>query len=73
MISKIVLILLTGISLSAFAAEKLDWKKCDKEIAKFKCSGGDKAIYECLEKHDSELGKTCQETHEKGDKLFGKK
>lgn len=59
-------------STGAYAADKLDWKACDKEIKEFKCSGDDKAVWSCLEKHDDKLSKTCQSTHEKGDKMFKK-
>ena len=57
---------------TGFAADKIDWKACEKEVKEFKCSGDDKAVWSCLEKHDEKLSKTCQATHEKGDKLFKK-
>ena len=59
-------------STGTFAADKLDWKACEKEVKEFKCTGDDKAIWSCLEKHDEKLSKTCQVTHEKGDALFKK-
>ena len=59
-------------STGSFAADKIDWKACDKEVKEFKCSGDDKSVWACLEKQDSKLSKTCQATHEKGDKLFKK-
>jgi hypothetical protein len=59
-------------STGSFAADKIDWKACEKEVKEFKCSGDDKAVWSCLEKHDEKLSKTCQATHEKGDKLFKK-
>ena len=59
-------------STASFAAGKLDWKACEKEVKEFKCSGDDKAVWACLEKHDEKLSKACQVTHEKGDKLFKK-
>ena len=59
-------------SAGTFAADKIDWKACDKEVREFKCTGDDKAVWACLEKHDEKLSKTCQATHEKGDKLFKK-
>lgn len=55
-----------------FAAEKLDWKACEKEVKEFKCSGDDKAIWACLEKHDDKLSPACQKVHEQGDKQFKK-
>jgi len=75
MISKLILVSLFSLSLSSFAADKdkLDWTKCAKETAEYKCTGTDKEIYECLEKHDSDLSKTCQVVHEAGDKLFAPK
>lgn len=54
------------------AADKIDWKACDKEVKEFKCTGNDKAVWSCLEKHDDKLSKTCQVAHEQGDKLFKK-
>jgi hypothetical protein len=59
-------------STASFASGKLDWKACEKEVKEFKCSGDDKAVWACLEKHDEKLSKACQVTHEKGDKLFKK-
>lgn len=59
-------------STGAHAADKIDWKACDKEVKEFKCSGYDKSVWACLEKQDAKLSKTCQATHEKGDKLFKK-
>ena len=59
-------------STASFAAGKLDWKACEKEVKEFKCSGDDKAVWACLEKHDEKLSKACEVTHEKGDKLFKK-
>lgn len=59
-------------SSGTFAAEKIDWKACDKEIKEFKCTGNDKSVWACLEKHDEKLSKTCQVAHEKGDQLFKK-
>lgn len=59
-------------STSINANPKIDWKPCEKEVKEFKCTGDDKAIWACLEKHDEKLSKTCQVTHEKGDKLFKK-
>jgi hypothetical protein len=59
-------------STASLAAGKLDWKACEKEVKEFKCSGDDKAVWACLEKHDEKLSKACQVTHEKGDKLFKK-
>jgi len=59
-------------SVGTFADEKIDWKACEKEVKEFKCTGNDKAVWACLEKHDEKLSKTCQVTHEKGDKLFKK-
>jgi hypothetical protein len=56
----------------AFAADKIDWKACEKEVKEFKCTGDDKSVWACLEKHDEKLSKACQATHEKGDKLFKK-
>jgi hypothetical protein len=56
----------------AFAADKIDWKACEKEVKEFKCTGNDKAVWSCLEKHDEKLSKTCQGAHEQGDKLFKK-
>ncbi len=73
MISKLILVSLFSLSFSSFAADKLDWSKCAKETAEYKCTGSDKEIYECLEKHDSDLSKTCQAVHEAGDKLFAPK
>lgn len=61
-----------SLPLTALADSKMDWKACDKEIKEYKCSGSDKEIWTCLEKHDEKLSKTCQGTHEKGDKLFKK-
>lgn len=57
-------------STATYAADKLDWKACEKEVKEFKCTGDDKSIWSCLEKNDEKLSKTCQATHEKGDKLF---
>ena len=59
-------------STGTLAAEKIDWKACDKEVKEFKCTGDDKSVWACLEKHDEKLSKACQATHEKGDKLFKK-
>lgn len=59
-------------STGAYAAGKIDWKACEKEVKEFKCSGDDKSVWACLEKHDEKLSKACQATHEKGDKLFKK-
>ncbi|MEY4447974.1 MAG: hypothetical protein RLZZ433_989 [Pseudomonadota bacterium] len=59
-------------SSGTFAADKIDWKACDKEVKEFKCTGDDKSVWACLEKHDEKLSKACQATHEKGDKLFKK-
>jgi len=56
----------------AYAADKMDWKSCEKEVKEFKCSGDDKSIWACLEKHDDKLGPACQKTHEQGDKQFKK-
>ena len=60
------------VSLSVQAADKVDWKACDKEIKQYSCKGSDKEIWACLEKHDDKLSQSCQKTHEKGDKLFKK-
>ena len=57
---------------SAMAAEKLDWKACEKEIKQFSCTGDDKAVWSCLEKHDDKLSPPCQKVHEQGDKQFKK-
>jgi hypothetical protein len=57
---------------AAQAAETIDWKGCDKEIKEFKCTGDDKTVWSCLEKHDDKLGASCQKVHEKGDKIFKK-
>ena len=54
------------------ANTKIDWKACEKEVKEFKCTGDDKSVWACLEKHDDKLSKACQATHEKGDKLFKK-
>lgn len=59
-------------SSGSFAADKIDWKPCEKEVKEFKCTGNDKAVWSCLEKHDEKLSKTCQGAHEQGDKLFKK-
>ena len=29
----------------AFAADKIDWKACDKEVKEFKCTGDDKSVW----------------------------
>jgi len=59
-------------STGTFANTKIDWKACEKEVKEFKCTGDDKSVWACLEKHDEKLSKACQGTHEKGDKLFKK-
>ena len=58
----------------AHAAEndKMDWKACEKEIKEFKCSGDDKAIWVCLEKHDDKHSPACAKVHEQGDAKFKK-
>jgi hypothetical protein len=53
------------------AGAKIDWKPCDKEVKQFGCKGTDKEIWQCLEKHDEQLGETCDKEHEKHDKAFG--
>lgn len=60
------------LSFGAYAAEAIDWKACAKEVKEFKCTGDDKTVWSCLEKHDDKLGANCQKVHEKGDKLFKK-
>lgn len=72
MFKKMVLVILS-ISTVSLAAGKMDWKKCDREIKRFKCAGSDKDTWECLEKNDDKLSKLCQETHSEGDAVFGKK
>ena len=70
------LLVALGLATSAFAAEDkaYDWSACKAEIQKFcKDEKGNEAIYACLEKHDKELSKTCDATHEKYEKLTGKK
>jgi hypothetical protein len=57
---------------SAMAAEKMDWKACEKEIKQFSCAGDDKSIWSCLEKHDDKLSPACQKVHEQGDSKFKK-
>lgn len=57
-------------STSIYAAEAIDWKVCEKEIKEFQCTGDDKSIWSCLEKHDDALSKECQVSHAKGDELF---
>lgn len=68
----VILLMLSVVAFSAHAEEKMDWKACAKEVKEFKCSGDDKSIWACLEKHDDKLGASCQKTHEKGDALFKK-
>ena len=62
---------------SAFAEDhKVDWAAhCKAELEKFKCdaNGKDEDIYQCLLKHDSELGKDCDTgAHSKYEELTGK-
>ncbi len=57
---------------TAYAADSMDWKACEKEIKEFQCKGDDKSVWACLEKHDDKLGKACQKVHEEGDKKFKK-
>lgn len=57
---------------AAHAADKIDWKGCEKEVKEFKCSGDDKSVWACLEKHDDKLSPACQKVHEEGDKKFKK-
>lgn len=52
--------------------DKMDWKACEKEIKEFKCSGDDKAIWSCLEKHDDKHSPACAKVHEQGDAKFKK-
>jgi len=61
-----------GLSTSVFAADKIDWKVCDKEVKAFSCSGSDKDVWTCLEKNDEKLSKDCQTAHVKGDAIFKK-
>jgi hypothetical protein len=49
----------------------MNWTACQKEIAEFACKGTDKDIWECLEKHDTKLSKSCDAVHDTGDKAFG--
>ena len=63
---------LASLAFSAQAADKLDWKSCEKEVKEFKCSGEDKAVWSCLEKYDDKLSAGCQKVHAAGDKVFGK-
>jgi hypothetical protein len=53
------------------APAKINWKPCAKEIKRYDCKGTDRKIWDCLERHDEELSKACDETV-KGDKLFKK-
>jgi hypothetical protein len=68
--------LITALALAnahaADKADKMDWKACDKEIKEFKCSGDDKAIWSCLEKHDDKHSPACAKVHEQGDAKFKK-
>ena len=41
---------------TAYAADSMDWKACEKEIKEYKCTGDDKAVWMCLEMHDEKLG-----------------
>ena len=65
-----------GLAMPTFAADQttFDWSACKPEIQKF-CNDekGSEAIYGCLQKHDAELSKTCDATHEKFEKLTDKK
>lgn len=65
-------IALAAFSFAAQAADPIDWKGCAKEVKEFKCTGDDKSVWACLEKHDDKLSASCQKVHEKGDKLFKK-
>ena len=57
-------------SQSGFSANT--WKDCATETKKF-CRGvtGDEKIFECLEKHEHDLGKKCYEAHEVYEKTHG--
>jgi hypothetical protein len=70
----VLLVFICLASLSARAADptppKFDWKACEKEMKEFKCSGTDKEIWQCLEKHDTKLSKSCDKVHDVGDELF---
>lgn len=63
---------------SAVMAEdhKVDWaKNCKSEMEKFKCdpNGKDEDIYQCLLRHDVDLGKDCDNNaHTPYEKLTGK-
>ena len=37
---------------------------CKKEVKKFKCTGDEKAVYECLEKNSKGLSAKCEKAHE---------
>ena len=60
---------------AAFSADKIDWAgHCKAEIEKFKCSGDDEAMYQCLLKHDADLSKDCDNNaHSKYEEISGKK
>jgi hypothetical protein len=54
---------------NAFA---FDWSPCKAEMEKFKCSGDDEAVYQCLLKHDVDLSKNCDNgAHTKYEKEKG--
>lgn len=55
---------------SSLGNDKIDWKPCEKEIKEYSCKGDDKAIWECLEKHDDKLSASCQTAHAKADAKF---
>lgn len=60
----ILLLSFVSFSVNAKTAPNLT-KACAKEIKKF-CAKekGDTNIYNCLEKHDSEISKSCDAVHE---------
>ncbi len=60
------------LAFAAHAGDGMDWKACTKEIKEYSCTGDDKTVWQCLEKHDDKLSATCQKTHELGDKKFKK-
>lgn len=46
---------------------------CKKEVTDYGCKGDDKAIYECLLKHDKDLSPGCDKDHSAYEEAHGLK
>ncbi len=56
------------------APDNFDWSACKAEVTKWCADAkGNEATYLCLAKHDEDLSKTCDATHNKYEEVTGRK